>query len=239
VTDQQPALKIERAVTRRMAREGHRSLVASVVPILPAFAILFFVDSPDHLLADVVLYVLAYWALWCTCQTVATYLVFGRCDAQTFAERIDASRPERREAWRMLLGLDEGAVSLGTQLGAVMAAVTLFVFLTPPLRSNTPIVVLAACSVVSSWLLTAFSYAITYARADQLHEGLEFPGDEPVAFSDYLYYAICVNATFATSDVSVVSRRMRRLTTTHTLIAFGFNTVIFALLITLLTGTRL
>jgi hypothetical protein len=239
VTDRLSGASITPALTRRLAREDHRSLMASVVPILPAFAILFFLDGPEDRLANSVLYVLIYWTLWCTCQSAATFFVFGRCDAATFAERIDSSRPSRRAAWRVLLGLDEGAVSLGTQLSIVMVAVTLFVFLTPALRSNTAIVVFAACSVVSSWLLTAFSYAIEYARVDQLSKGLQFPGDEQLGFSDYLYYAICVNATFATSDVSVVSRRMRRLTTTHTLVAFGFNTVIFALLITLMTGTRL
>ena len=239
MTDQLSGTSITPALTRRLAREGHRSLMASVVPVLPAFAILFFIHTPGDRLTNCVLYVLAYWTLWCTCQSLATYLVFGRCDAATFGERIDSSRPSRRTAGRLLLGLDEGAVSLGTQLSIVMIAVTLFVFLTPTLRSNTEIVVLAACSVVSSWLLTAFSYAIEYARVDQLRKGLEFPGDEQLAFSDYLYYSICVNATFATSDVTVVSRGMRRLTTTHTLVAFGFNTVIFALLITLLTGTRL
>lgn len=239
MTDQPPAEKIKPVLTHRLVREDHRRLMASLLPVLPAFGIYLVVNTPGDRLADSVIYVLAYWTLWCTCQSAATYLVFGRCDPATFGERIDSSRPSRRAAWRVLLGLDEGAVSLATQLSIVMVAVTLFVFLTPSLRSNTAVVVLAACSVVSSWVLTAFSYAIDYARVDQLNQGLQFPGDEPVGFSDYLYFAVCVNATFATSDVSVISRGMRRLTTTHTLVAFGFNTVIFALLITLMTGTRL
>jgi hypothetical protein len=230
---------VKPVLTRRLAREDHRSLMASIVPILPAFAILLYIDTPGDRLTDSVLYVLTYWTLWCSCQSLATYLVFGRCDAATFAERIDSSRPDRRTAWRLVLGLDEGAVSLATLLSLVMVAVTMFVFFTPSLRSNTAVVALAACSVVSSWVLTAFSYTIKYARYDQRQKGLTFPGDETPGFSDYLYYAICVNATFATSDVTVMSRRMRRLTTTHTLVAFGFNTVIFALLITLLTGARL
>jgi hypothetical protein len=224
-----------------MAQEDHRSLLATVLPILPAFVVLFFVDTSSDRLTRSVIYVLAYWTLWCTCQTVATYLVFGRCNADTFAERIDSSRPSntRRATWRVLLGLDGGAVSLGILLSIVMVAVTLFVFTTSELRANDTVISLAACSVVSSWVLTAFSYAISYARADQRKSGLQFPGNEPLVYSDYLYYAFCVNATFATSDVTVISREMRRLTTTHTLIAFGFNTVIFALLITLLTGTRI
>ena len=231
--------RIAPVFTRRMAHEGRRSLMATVLPILPALVVLLFVDTSGDRLARTMVYVLAYWSLWCTCQTVATYLVFGRCDAATFAERINSSSPTRRKTWRVLLGLDEGAVSLGTLLSIVMVAVTLFVFTTPSLRSDDVVIALAACSVISSWVLTAFSYAISYARVDQRSKGLMIPGGQAPDFSDYLYYAVCVNATFATSDITVVSRDMRRLTTTHTLVAFGFNTIIFALLITLLTGSRL
>lgn len=239
MVQQNLAAKIKPGLTRRLAREDHRSLMASVLPILPAFGVFFFVDTHGDRLTTSVLYVLAYWTLWCTCQSVATYLVFGRCDAATFAERIDTSRPPRRAAWRVLLGLDDGAVSLGILLSVMMVAVTMFVFVTPSLRASNAVIALAACSVISSWLLAAFSYAIAYARVDHRQKGLVFPGDEAPELGDYLYHAFCVNATFATSDVTVTSREMRRLTTSHTLVAFGFNTVIFALLITLLTGTRL
>ncbi len=46
-----------------------------------------------------------------------------------------------------------------------------------------------------------------------------------------------MQATFATSDVTVLTTAMRRLTATQTVISFGFNSVILALLITLLTVT--
>lgn len=220
-----------------LARDDHRYAIASVLPFLPAFLVFRFVESDGSTRTAVMLYVTTYGILWCLCQVVLTWLVFGRIPADAFSALIEDSQPERGRVHRLFRGLDEGAVSLGTQVSVLMLLLTGFVFATPSLRENVPVVLLSAGMVVSSWMLTAFSYAIAYARADHRQRGLEFPGEEAPGFSDYLYFAICVNATFATSDVTLVARAMRRLATTQTVIAFGFNTVIFALLITLLTET--
>lgn len=239
MASQQPAGSNPRpGLIGRLARDDHRGLLGSLLPILPAAAIIFAFDNDDDRLAQFLTFALIYWTLWCTLQCILTYLIFGRCDASTFAQRIQSAESGRRRLWRVVLGIDEGAVSLATVLSVGMVVVTMFVFITPKLHRDTSVIAAAATSIVSSWMLTALSYAIDYARLDMRTKGLQFPGNEQLAFSDYLYYAICVNSTFATSDVTVVSSAMRRLTTTHTLVAFGFNTVIFALLITLLTGAR-
>lgn len=230
----EPARTPSRLV-RWLANDDRRYWVASVIPILPAFGVLFTHREDSFHLA--LLYVMAFWSLWCVCYVAVTCGVFGHRTASEFSDLIGTSTPRRTTRVRVLLGLRQAAGSFGTQVSILMVVLMVAVFVTPSLRSDIAIVVLAACTVAASWVHTTVSYAIEYARADHRRPGLDFPGDERPSFGDYLYHAAAVNATFATSDVSVVSGAMRRLTTTHTLIAFGFNSVILAMLITLLTVT--
>ena len=82
-------------------------------------------------------------------------------------------------------------------------------------------------------------YAVHVARLDAVGGGLRFPGDdEERAFSDYLYLALAVQASFGPSDVQVTSRRMRRTLTGHMLIGWVFNTVVVASIVSLLVGLR-
>ena len=70
-----------------------------------------------------------------------------------------------------------------------------------------------------------------YVRAalDQL----EFPGTDAPDKLDFAYFAFTVGTTFATSDVNVTRRSVRRAVLGHTVISFAYNTVILALVINL------
>ncbi|WP_425308396.1 DUF1345 domain-containing protein [Ammonicoccus fulvus] len=83
------------------------------------------------------------------------------------------------------------------------------------------------------------TFAAMYARLDLGTNGpmLRFPDEErPRTFSDYVYFGITVMATFGASDVSVCHPRMRRQVATHAFIAFLFNTMIIAVLVSLVTS---
>jgi len=101
-------------------------------------------------------------------------------------------------------------------------------------------VVLAAMTVVLSWLFTQMVFSIHYAHHYYLpkddgdcQRGLEFgqPGDPD--YLDFIHFALVIGATSQTADVTFTSRRMRRIGTLHTLVAFGFNTAILATMINL------
>ena len=53
-------------------------------------------------------------------------------------------------------------------------------------------------------------------------------------FSDYLYLAISCSATFGTTDTDIMTTAMRRTVSVHGIIAFFLNTVIIAVLLSLL-----
>jgi len=61
--------------------------------------------------------------------------------------------------------------------------------------------------------------------------GLLFPGEKAPDYFDFAYYAFVVGMTCQVSDVQITSRKMRRLTLLHSVLSFGFNTIILALLI--------
>lgn len=106
-----------------------------------------------------------------------------------------------------------------------------------------------ACSLVAivlSWILLhgfyAFYYAHRYYDVDEgdpdlpLKKGLSFPNDEPPDYWDFLYYAFTIAMCYQTSDVTVCSRSMRRLTLFHAVISFLYVTAILGLVINILSN---
>jgi len=101
---------------------------------------------------------------------------------------------------------------------------------------------LALGTVVFSWSVVHTVFGLRYAHAfygdsndpgtDEYAGGLLFPGSEQMPdYFDFAYFSFVVGMTCQVSDVQVTSRRMRRLTLVHSVLSFGFNTVILALLI--------
>jgi len=100
---------------------------------------------------------------------------------------------------------------------------------------------LVLLTVISSWALvhTVFSFRYAHAFYGDSDEpgphrhagGLIFPGDRPVDYFDFAYFSFVIGMTCQVSDVQITSRRMRRLTLGHSVLSFGFNTIILALLI--------
>jgi uncharacterized membrane protein len=103
-----------------------------------------------------------------------------------------------------------------------------------------------------SWSLMHTVFGLRYAHAfygdsDQPCEnrhagGLVFPGERMPDYFDFAYFSFVIGMTCQVSDVQITSHRMRRLTLLQSVLAFGFNTIILALLINTvssLLGTNL
>jgi uncharacterized membrane protein len=105
---------------------------------------------------------------------------------------------------------------------------------------------LTLSTVISSWALLHTVYSLRYAHAyygdsdepgvRQHAGGLLFPGDRPPNYFDFAYFSIVIGMTCQVSDVQITSRRMRRITLIHSILSFGFNTLILALLINTVSG---
>lgn len=91
-----------------------------------------------------------------------------------------------------------------------------------------------ALTVIGSWLLVGvlfcFHYAHLYYRAPADSRPLRFPdeGLEP-DYWDFLYFSFTIAVAVQTSDVTVMSRPMRKLVLGHSVLAFFFNVLILGL----------
>lgn len=101
-------------------------------------------------------------------------------------------------------------------------------------------VALAAVTVVLSWLFVQAVFAIHYAHVYYLEGpggepqcGLDFGPEGEPDYWDFVHFSLVMGATAQTADVSYTSRRMRRIGSLHTLVAFAFNTAILATMINL------
>ncbi len=100
---------------------------------------------------------------------------------------------------------------------------------------------LTLLTLIFSWTLVHTVFGLRYAHAFygdsedpgvQKHAGgLIFPGDRPPDYFDFAYFSFVVGMTCQVSDVQITSRRMRRLTLAQSILSFGFNTIVLALVI--------
>jgi uncharacterized membrane protein len=100
---------------------------------------------------------------------------------------------------------------------------------------------LAAITILLSWTITQVVFTLHYAHEyyrpgagpDAFAEGLDFPGDRHPDYWDFFYFATSFGAASQTSDVSILTKPLRRLATLHAIISFVFNTAVLALTINL------
>jgi uncharacterized membrane protein len=90
-----------------------------------------------------------------------------------------------------------------------------------------------------AWLFSNFIYALHYAHLAYLMpeegcHGFDFPGTSEPDYWDFVYFAFTCGMAFATSDVQITSKHVRRVVTIHCLAAFGFNIGVLAFTINVL-----
>jgi len=176
----------------------------------------------------------AFSAGWSIGYLVHTLHLFGRMDPPTLRAALLASNPRGRFG-RMGAILSGTGPTAAVQWSFIAVAAVLTFTVWPGLLREPGTVVFSVLVVAASWVVTLVAYGLHYARFDSENKGLQYPDQKHGRlFIDYLYLAVQVQTTFSTSDVSLVSPQARSLVTGHTLVSFAFNTVIIAMLITVL-----
>jgi uncharacterized membrane protein len=98
---------------------------------------------------------------------------------------------------------------------------------------------LTISTVISSWALLHTVHSFRYAHAfygdnkdpNRHAGGLDFPAEQSPDYFDFAYFSFVIGMTCQVSDVQITSCQMRRITLFHSVLSFGFNTLILALLI--------
>ncbi len=157
--------------------------------------------------------------------------MFARSDIASIRSR---AREEDEGGW--------AALSIGVVVSAVVL-VALGLELHGGGSGSVFEIVLAAPSLLLSWLFMNTLFAVHYAHAyygddARRHKrgGLEFPGNEEPDYWDFAYFAIVVGMTFQVSDVQITSRPLRRVALVHGMIAFFFNVIIIAISVNAVAG---
>jgi uncharacterized membrane protein len=91
-------------------------------------------------------------------------------------------------------------------------------------------------TLILGWLVVQTVFALHYAHLyfGGGEDGIEFPGERPATYYDFVYMAACVGVSGQVSDFNITTHRMRRVVTVHALLAFFFNTAVLALGINIL-----
>lgn len=98
--------------------------------------------------------------------------------------------------------------------------------------------------IALSWLFVHVIFALHYAHAfyapktggEGDRQGLVFPGEDDPDYWDFLHFALIIGVASQTADIQISSRKLRRIATLHSLVAFLFNTVILALAVNMAVG---
>jgi uncharacterized membrane protein len=99
--------------------------------------------------------------------------------------------------------------------------------------------------VTISWILLHTIFTIRYAHVYYSDDpvkpgnfcgGIIFPEEKEPDYLDFAYFSFVIGMTFQVSDTSITLRHMRRLVLLHSMLSFGYNTVIIAISISVITN---
>ncbi len=147
---------------------------------------------------------------------------------------------EQDEGQRAILGVV--LASAATSLLAIAVELSLAKAAHGPVKGWH--VAIAFATVAVSWFMVQLMFALHYAHTyfgfqddeDGLVGGLKFPDDDEPDYGDFVHFAVVIGVAAQTADVSFTSKRMRRIGTVHSVVAFTFNTIVLALTINLVAG---
>lgn len=223
----------------RLASDITRSWVAVAiwVPFLVLVPVLLYrLLGPDELTSDGVIRLTFFiaWTIFSAIIIALTVAVYARADSAELRRWLIATRPPESVGQRLWWALNGGGAIYWALTGATVTLYALVSLVISPDGAH-PLVVWSGVAVtVASAALIIVAFATHYARLDAVHDGFAFPGERHPVFTDYLYLAVQVSTTFGGSDVEVVTTHTRRAVSMHSIIAFTFNTVLVALLVSVL-----
>ncbi|WP_030671492.1 DUF1345 domain-containing protein [Streptomyces sp. NRRL B-1347] len=220
----------------RWLSERRRSNVSAVAAALTA-ALLLGLDGSWELLsgADVCVLILLMYLLPYLLITSVVFSTASPRDARAWARRSARGTGFQR----YVSGTAPGP---GVSIFIAAAALVVSVLWRPGHIGTSlgpaPRAAVALALVVVAWICVAVSFAVAF-QADDLAEdeqALDFPGSRPALWVDYVYFALSLMTTFGVTDVMVTSRETRRTVAVNSVIAFVFNTVTVASLVSALNS---
>jgi uncharacterized membrane protein len=186
-------------------------------------------------LVDVYLFM---WPSFGVIYLVWTHVAYSTQGPVSLGSRARRESKYQQRWWSSIIGY--GGASSWTLTAAIVAIfVTVVIAQNAAYRSDLLYVALGLLCVACSWALMVYSFALQYLRLEAnsgntQHIALDL--DEDARFSDYLTLAILLSTMAATVSATIKSRKAWFLVRTNVLFAFTFNSVIVAMVVSLLLG---
>jgi uncharacterized membrane protein len=217
--------------------------VSGVIAVLCSLAVITTlilvadVDPTDFSRISVTAYVVA-WPIYTAVYVGWGARVYSRLAPVSLRRVTAADDSDEQKPLSRFLGLT-GTTNTTVSAAVVAVIVTILIAQRPEFRSDPLYILLTLLTVASSWVLMVFSFAQSYlrlgARADH-DEHLRFHFAGTARFSDYFTLAAMISTTASAVPAEISSRRAWRVVRTNAIIAFVFNSVIIAMMVSLLFG---
>ncbi len=223
---------------RWMCSDGRRAIVALIVSLVVPTLVSRLIDGLwvkglDGAGLRFSLLLLG-WNVFAVVYVLLTVRTFDRSDSERFRAQMAARRGYRSEFWQRRNPTGNGPV-FAIEASVVAFAVVLVVPHIQGIAINDWVLVPISLTILlSCWAVAIVSYSLHYAHNDLQAPSLDFPGDRTNAYGDYLYFSIAIATTFGATDVNITTPQMRRIVNLHTILTFIYNSVIVALLASLL-----
>jgi uncharacterized membrane protein len=169
---------------------------------------------------------LAGWSAGVALYLLLVYVLIARCNTEKI--RSHAAREDEGRVGILVLTVFAALASLGAIVVELHGA-------GEHVRGGFELA-LATTTIVLSWVFIHTIFALHYAH-DYYGEygakqsGLNFPGDEPPDYWDFVYFSFVIGMTSQVSDVAVAGRPIRRTVIAHGIISFFFNVALLALMV--------
>ena len=153
----------------------------------------------------------------------------------------DISSAARGELGWPPLALFRAMLLAITAIVSSVVLVAIGVELAQPAAPKAADIALIIGTLLIAWLFSNMVYALHYAHifysagsGGEDRGGMEFPGEDEPDYWDFTYFAFTLGMTFQTSDVTILSRGVRRIALFHCFAAFVFNIGVLAFTINVL-----
>lgn len=165
-----------------------------------------------------------------------THRVLTRRSTAEIAGYMRAEKRAGKRPW--IQYFDYGGAAQWTITGSVMALfVTIYIAQDPVHRSDPLMIMLGVFTVASSWAVMVYAFAQEYLRlvlTGDRGEHMRPSVPRDVRFEDFLTLAVLTSTMAATISADIRSREAWRIVRTNVLLAFVFNTVIVAMVVSFL-----
>lgn len=188
--------------------------------------------NQDERWQTVILVVLVSWPIFVVIYLAWTYSFYSKRSPQP--------SDGKQRFWTRLFSAT-GATDWPLYAAVVAIVMTMTIAQDAEYRSDPFYISLGMLAVVCSWALMVTSFALSYYRLNadpsaQSKHHITFAFDDQASLSDYLTLSVLLSTMAAAVSAKIHSRAAWRLVRANVLFAFTCNTVIVAMVVSLLFG---